>query len=139
MINATELRIGNLVEYTDEIFPVDGVIVKSLNLVHVRKLACLRDPNTHRGKQFYEMIRGITITEKWLLLLGFKQTAPGGVFRAPNSFMHVTTPLGNGIYAFENGQPFTKVFRHVHQLQNLYFSVMQEELSLPENSGKEPG
>lgn len=105
MIQANELRIGNLTEQGE---------VKSFfeNGVHVGFGKCY----------YFNELEPIPLTEEWLLKFGFKierqyecDFASIGVF---------TISFGeNFFYEYTN-------LKYVHQLQNLYFALTNEELTL---------
>jgi hypothetical protein len=139
MIKANELRIGNVVinPHTKEICTVRGI---KPNYKQTR--------NRSNGEFFYwldvekydgmnvtvDLFSGIPITEDWLVRLGlekshgmwsryFQESNPGFFYLElfENGKFHLTnTDYGKSSVAIE----------YVHQLQNLYFAITGEELTL---------
>jgi hypothetical protein len=64
-------------------------------------------------------IEPIPLTEEWLLRLGFNGWDKG----------NFTMVLSNGNF-IEFGYVIAKNIKHVHQLQNLYFALTNEELTI---------
>jgi len=70
----------------------------------------------------------ITLTEEWLLKFGFKKD---GFLNSANRWMSIfNQPLiqGNGYFTIPN-YPLTEI-HYVHQLQNLYYDLTREELTI---------
>ncbi len=130
-MNATELRIGNLIDSYHGIVPItgikDGIIYHAENKIGA----------THGG-----ILTSIPLTEEWLLKLGFdisdddsgfSENDEGGkkVYRNKisiindNGFALRIYIDGDSWYSFN----WTKV-NFVHQLQNLYFALTSEELEV---------
>ena len=65
----------------------------------------------------------IPLTEEWLLKFGFKKISEIGDYS--NGNMTVILAISNKIYTLKR-----KRINHVHQLQNLYFALTGEELTL---------
>ena len=129
-IKANELRLGNLLTLNDkvrqELFN---------NEIHARNkyfkvltiysdgdiLLELDDENVEID---IKDIEPIPLTEEWLLKLGFKRFPWGLVigellFKDDLKCNELTLEIGNG---------FRVKNKHVHQLQNLYFALTNEEL-----------
>ena len=125
MINAKELRIGNLIEYriSDrfdkrkewwEVSEIDADDIHWLSKVMPED----------------EDFKAIPLTEEWLEKLGFKQNKFDKVFEVENCQIE--------IYFFDNDIKCTvcvdsvinKNIKHVHQLQNLYFALTGSELTV---------
>ena len=112
MIQANELRIGNLIKHVskkDEYLETD-----------VQRLA-----NVSRNPIPY---KPIPLSEEWLLKFGFKYDKPHDLFSKYGFDIQL---LDDGIefYIGEYGSYFT-LLNYVHQLQNLYFALTQTELEL---------
>ena len=111
MIQSNELRIGNYIKYGEKTFTVleissDDVLV-----------------NTNRGKIKFGIkdIEPIPLTEKWLLKFDFKKGIKGFWFM--------------GGVEYNTKKQILEGFGHceiksVHQLQNLYFALTNEELKI---------
>jgi len=133
-MNSTELRIGNLVEYCDEVVTVTGVTEENpfVNTITPDYLD-------------YDEITPIPLTEEWLLKFGFVLNDSTKDFHflemrywVKNSvmlFFNVRcegTSFLTGHGSMRNGEYFVSTFnwgtKSVHQLQNLYFALTNEEL-----------
>lgn len=104
-IQKTELRIGNFIREIDTggEFPVANIITQ---------------PNDD-----WTGVEPIPITEDWLSKFGFEKSTAW--FRKGN---HAINLMIAGLYEFKN-IPIKEV-SYVHELQNLYFALTGEELSL---------
>jgi hypothetical protein len=128
MINPRELRIGNLVRGIDAPYPasIEGI-----------------DPN---GGVFLlgdsipwepSEVSPIPLTEEWLVKFGFKAENDLNLdFRFPNGTRHLITRESDSgwYYGFECylvELPNIEL-NYVHQLQNLYFALTGEELTIKE-------
>lgn len=115
-MKANELRIGNLVEINAPI--INKVI--AVDVYHISKI-----------KKNKDCCKPIPLTEEWLLKFGFEKTE----WDNNNSFRKM---IGNNDYTivfYSNGiceisDIITKKIDYVHQLQNLYFALTGEELTL---------
>lgn len=127
-----DLRIGNFVYLTKDNF----ITVKAYEL---------------DGYDIYKLsesdcadIKGIPISEEWLLKLGFqrqnhskdwfvKDLVDGFTlyYNFGSALYKGLTLEGNGGYDFE-GDVDLKHIKYVHQLQNLYFALTGEELTIKE-------
>lgn len=106
-MKATELRIGNLVNYriVDELskrkdyFEASVITAEDIRILSIRG---------EKDKDY----RPIELTEDWLLKLGFEKEI-----------------TNNGTIYYENENiSIEGELKHVHQLQNLYFALTGEEL-----------
>ena len=128
MINAKELRIGNLVEYriTDklderkewwEVSEIDADDIHWLSKVDTKD----------------EDFRAIPLTEEWLLMFGFKKRKNRHLFHWENKIVvsEYKDEFENFFYP-KTGYDirFSNEIKYVHQLQNLYFALIQEELKI---------
>lgn len=69
----------------------------------------------------------IELTEEWFLKFGFKRTR---LFWVKGDFEVAQINVGGFILHGEHGEMIGKIFKYVDQLQNLYYSIEQEELTL---------
>lgn len=107
-MKANELRIGNHIEIDQ--YPNDRAIVLIENGADID--GCIKlNP------------KPIPLTEKWLLNFGFEIT---NNFQTKDRFQ---THKQDGIIWFEYGYIVIEL-KHVHQLQNLYFALTNEELTI---------
>lgn len=120
-MKANELRIGNLINYSDDNV---NCVIKGIHEFGL-------DVETS-DEVFYtehDRFSPIPLTYEWLLRFGFEKSRLGyfTIFCGSNVM---------SIYCFED---FSRVqivtqtvstIKHVHQLQNLYFALTGEELTL---------
>ena len=123
MIDATELRIGNLILFEDgSIIEVRGIHPSGKNI--------------HDGKKWIEVFRlnPIPLTEEWLLKFGFEKlqnpnNTPSLIWKIDWTFVFVQSIFDDLFYYFpKDGNRIT--LKSVHQLQNLYFALKGTELTI---------
>ena len=106
-MNAKELRIGN---YAKDPYN------KTIKLVSVEKDASMLTP--------------IPLTEEWLIKFGFKENI---LYRGRKRFwlldFNISRHKNKGCVVAYAGRAY-KHIKHVHQLQNIYFAVTGEELTI---------
>jgi hypothetical protein len=122
-MKANELRIGNYYEY----FIVDKLDSRKewwqLSKIDTTDLSYL--VNNDDDEDF----RPIPLTEEWLFKLGFELN--GCNFELPNFRFHITKPANYDGFLFCDGcSVITEKIQYVHQLQNLYFTLTNEEIKL---------
>jgi hypothetical protein len=109
-MKASELRIGNYVYFEDKLLKFDFEM----------------------GWNF-DYIKPIPLTEEWLLKFGFEKKYQTFEFKGLNidgTVVHFSFDKWRSEYDIENCD-YTEVpsdIQHVHQLQNLYFALTNEEL-----------
>lgn len=123
---ATELRIGNLVNYANITNRVVRIEFTKFRIVPVGQLIF---------KDTFD-IEPIPITEKWLLNLGFESSGlSGGIFVLDN----VIDGTSDFVIETDGIEFYPQVdrdaccwakFQYIHQLQNLYFALTGHELTL---------
>jgi hypothetical protein len=139
-----ELRIGNLVtdEWYDEfseqyrnIATVDSINSKGIDLF------VKDDGKWSEISQSWvdadmpiESLRGIPITEEWLLKFGFIHDTIKGVWKLKFKIKsqageYEFAGIPKSIAFVSNGLFASGPIQHVHQLQNLYFALTGEELT----------
>jgi len=119
-MNHKELRIGNLltVKYTKQIKEDFITEIKGYDIVRIEE----NDFNTLN----YEPI---PLTEEWLLKFGFKHIKDNwyNLFANQNTFnVYVFDEMGFRVKIVSQS---ICVLQYVHQLQNLYFALTNEELT----------
>lgn len=130
MIQATELRIGNLVLYNDRVIEVEEVLYGGAN-------------RRGDGGIWYpqEDLDGIPLTEKWLEKFGFKHHR---ITKDRNPILECEWMQlaisdfdqrsllfwDNGLMSIEDHYIDLSHIKYVHQLQNLYFALTGEELTI---------
>ena len=122
MINANELRIGNLVFFNDQFIPIYEVKNESVNFYLGLD---------HKGRIRYQAIylkgiEPIIITDELLLTFGFENME-----KFPIRYVQRIKP--DSLSEFEPcivvGDLWLTGIRYIHQLQNLYFSITGKELT----------
>lgn len=117
-----DLRIGNLVYHDGKIVKVVGIDKKHVNI--------LKDP---LQKYFHvvpiDALEPIPLTDEILVNIGFKRLPWGLIigkllFKDHNKCTYLELEIGNGLRV--------KVI-HLHQLQNLYYSLTNKELNYETN------
>jgi len=122
-MKASELRIGNLVDLGNRIAKV----------TEINHLACVVVDleETQDTIEDYERVKGIILTEEWLLKSGFKWKG----LISKDRYLTIFTPCGKALVFKDNYFIFVGItietqIQYVHQLQNLYFALTGEELIL---------
>ena len=108
-MQATELRIGNIVAYGQSQWKVSGIIPPH----PLRNHYMIELWNNGLVDVIRSDLHSIPLTEEWLLRFGFESKNP----------VLFTNSDGDSFYLDD-----TKI-KHVHQLQNLYFALTGEELT----------
>jgi hypothetical protein len=130
MVNTKELRVGNLVRnnLSGEILKPCDVLCDGINTDKIEGLN-------------YGFIEPIPLTEEWLLKFGFNKDYKSGYIGIDvhNSDFVLTEPKKMGewqngyVFQFTAGNvPKFKEIFYVHKLQNLYFALTGEELTIKE-------
>lgn len=128
-MNANELRIGNYYEIFDHKFNPDFNGVRCFELETASEIfKAFSDGSIFK-------ISGIPLTEEWLLRFGFKlkfdniYTYP---FKVSDNFVVDIKFEGwpENISLITNEYFSSNSVKYVHQLQNLYFALTGEELTL---------
>jgi len=122
-MKATELRIGNLLNYQT----AEGDILTAT--IDWQDLKWLSEDE----KGFNLVHNPILLTEDWLLKFGFKYslTLDDFMFKDKNDIFEMQPykkGFLNSVLWCDN--EILQELKYVHQLQNLYFSLTGEELSL---------
>jgi|GEM_PF-6864499 len=131
-MEVTEVRIGNYVLGQDGSFPVHLVIgidhskikTQPLNLISwqsIESVSYLDGQSTARP---------IVITDDWLIKLGFKSNSESDRFWYPEKNFWVTSFKGR--YSAHLQHDKINDIQFINQLQNLFFTVTSEELTIKE-------
>lgn len=115
-MQANKLRIGNLILDVQDKKPCN-VTIEILQEIY-------------GGMDFYEPIQ---LNEEWLLKFGFvtkKTMSDTFVAPYPDNYYHIIKH--HGIYVFRCAGCSLQRVNYVHQLQNLYFALTGEELTIKE-------
>ncbi len=117
-MKANELRIGNLIEHEDP-----NEIVEGIHYIDEGKYKILIG-NYLRN---LEEIKPIPLTKEWLLKFGFEST---GDYHFSKNGLNFHFLMDTMILEDEKSHPLGKSFNCVHQLQNLYFALTGQELTI---------
>jgi Mg2+ and Co2+ transporter CorA len=119
-MNRTELRIGNLVERNGKIHEVSSIHADdTIRLFNKDKIASI-------GCFWLKEVNPIPITEEWLLKFGFKKYVTRDIY--PTLSKNMLNWNDGSLYVIAYG--FINEIKNVHQLQNLYFALTGEELTI---------
>ena len=125
-MEATELRLNNLLMYEDSIVPIIGM--ENINEEILVKI----DSETAIDSR---KLKPIALTAEWFSKLGFKEVYRSSTrvrFDLPNfcryDFDLSSNKILEGFLFFGNYIKCT----HLHQLQNIYFTLTGEELKIEE-------
>lgn len=125
-MKANELRIGNYVVYEDDVKEV-GLICEAFGVAYVNF-----KNEFHKDMDF--IITPIPLTEEWLLKFGFEEILYSRAYTLNNniiSFNYNLSICKIGDFDRFSDERFPLIdIKHVHQLQNLYFALTGEELTL---------
>lgn len=133
MINRTELRIGNIIQFANTIQVVDAIDQEGF-------LNCVVLHSDRHVKEF----ESVPLTEEWLLRFGFEitdQPTPynqrffwelGPIGIAQELIEKPTLELIKGAFRFWYSDDYSLEVKYVHQLQNLYFALTGTELTIKE-------
>jgi hypothetical protein len=130
-MDAKELRIGNLV-YVDwkegrKVQTNYGVFDLPIGMMSGWDDATgLRMSTTPKGYCVHlEIVRPIPLSEKWLATFGFEFDPEDGTWFKGGYFFSKNTDGDFSILEFPSATA-----KHVHHLQNLYFALTGEELTI---------
>lgn len=125
MILINDLRINNYVYYNNEhneiglITKIITDVITDVNYVGINNRIGVHCLNKH--------INPIPLTEEWLINFGFNKVFNKGKF----------TIITKGKLGYENGRTYFNSWTilekqpdYVHELQNLYYALTKEELTL---------
>ena len=130
-MKANELRIGNLLQKSNgQIFTVSRLDnTNDVQVLEERGLFTLG----------YNLL-GIPLTEEWLLKFGFEVFPSKHTNKTFNKGLLSIVLCGN--YQYKNGRTYFNSWRilesqpkYVHQLQNLYFALTSQELTIKDDVG----
>lgn len=125
-MKASELRIGNIIK--------NPIWNKEINSIVLDDFEVL-----NRFPELFENIKPVEITEEWLLKFGFITMAleidyvewgredTGYIFNLVSNGIREMTPV---FYERTDSKMDRMEIKYVHQLQNLYFALTGEELTL---------
>ena len=110
-MEAKDLRIGNLV-----------FIGKEVNVLELVDFVDIYENNTIKH------FEPIPLTEEWLLKFGFESY--DGEYKYASRWLNIEKSENGYVKLADDYFIDSFEFKHVHQLQNLYFALTNEELIL---------
>lgn len=139
-VKSNELRLGNLIGCDGNILIVEKIDIQ--NNIGCSLFEKSKGQHANSGNKYF-----IPLTEEWLLNFGFEkfiydseETGFGVEYElkaSPDVFLSYSDDFSLGIYSEESRKendmaviPTHENIKHVHQLQNLYFALTGEELTL---------
>jgi hypothetical protein len=119
-IKANDLRIGNLVRnnLSGEILKACDVLCDGINTDKIEGLN-------------YGFIEPIPLTEEWLLKFGFKEIIVDSWYSKLAENKNTINISKSGLVAINDDKPI-RAIEYVNQLQNIYFALTGEELTIKE-------
>lgn len=117
-MEAKELRVGNTVLISKSECKVDGIYEDFIYVNHY---------SGNVMKFISDIVEPIPLTEEWLLLFGFNKVRDYPVFRL--SSIQVEYNGSDNLWRV-NLYADSTVVKSVHQLQNLFFALKGEELTI---------
>jgi hypothetical protein len=136
-IKANELRIGNYIHILTSIgktkIPLPTGRYGLINNIRQDKVQILYNYETDPKSsclfnRAYESISPIPLTEEWLLKFGFRINTVDGLPWYEKECLTL-----DYMFDFERHDASTNRVHYVHQLQNLYFALTGEELTIKYN------
>jgi len=121
-MKTTDLRIGNLLR--DKVSKTELEVIELTENDVVTKVIDRSKFPLKEGRG----IESIPLTEEWLLKFGFYKNIDTELFEK-NGYQIDLSVIKCLFYLPEFGDLY-KELEHVHQLQNLYFALTNEELTL---------
>jgi hypothetical protein len=125
-MKTNEVRVGNRVLFAEDgtEFIVTDIVGSGLNVKN-------EEENTWIEADQFE---GIPLTGEWLLKFGFDEHAIGYYNK---DFVIFLSYANTGLHQYRL-RDFNTIIKYVHQLQNLYFALTGEELTIKENETTNP-
>lgn len=138
MIEAKELRIGNYVKTDLKDSDFDNNIYQIETIAN--EFPTLNTIEFGIGVIDWNNIKPIPLTEEWLVKFGFVKRFDSFLLRHKNGV--ISTYLSdNSVGLYDSEHSYNIGFglnmgelrvKHIHQLQNLYFALTNEELKITE-------
>ena len=118
-MNPRELQIGNYVN------PYDDFITQVTGITNTGKIWLVDNPTHEECAWKKDKIKPVLLTEEWLVKFGFEKD--GHNFKMKGYTFNLKT--GN-LWWHNKNLISLKSITFVHQLQNLYFALTGEELTI---------
>jgi len=118
-MKAAELRIGNYVNAEHKMYGEKYIVVESVGFDSI---------NISFRRYLIENIEPIPLTEEWLLRFGFEELK--NKFYTKGRMSYHAKYGWKILEKWVSGWLGVQEIKYVHQLQNLYFALSGEELTL---------
>lgn len=136
MVKVNELRIGNLLLWNTE--HAGGGISKVISVTEIG-YKIKSQTGCHPSLDEYKDIEPIPLTPEWLERCGFAENdrgyyvlVSGGFYLLKNDLKDETGAIDGFalVAAGSHGLVQKPIYKHLHQLQNLFFALTGEELNV---------
>lgn len=122
-MKAEEIRIGNKIKFMDDgtIFTVVCIDLNKAGIENTDEIAWIE----------FESLKPIPLTEEWLLKLGFRNSESIDFrwYKEWNGDIIIAYDVDDASLMISDTWQFGKR-KYVHQLQNLYYALTGEELTI---------
>jgi len=137
-MKSTELRIGNYIQVNNgSNYTGIGTVATMSNTGEENDVAYYDDNGLYEYTDL-RLFEPIPLTEDWLLKFGFeREKTDNYMYKIIEDETRFAVYLNGDFmlgYSYEWGGK-DKCLKHVHQLQNLYFALTGEELTIKEEIG----
>lgn len=138
-MEANELRLGNLVMWNVKSpRDISTFVGYDDEIIKIRHLSDKSESNWSLGCNICQLVP-IPLTEEWLLKFVFvtiwSAQGEGTTYKSKEGNIIIHTH-GRGEFTYprytDGGGDLSIEIKHVHQLQNLYFALVGEELTIKE-------
>lgn len=135
LIDIKELRIGNLLSYDNKVVYITSLSMDIDDEYEDQIGFCnVGESSNEKGgwnRSLVDKLAPIPITPELLGRCGFKKLNAGWINDSGSLTFYVKSQDANGYYKMAYGtRNYNARFLFVHQLQNLYFALTGEELTI---------
>lgn len=128
-MKSNELRIGNWYHFADN----DGIVYRRVKEIKLNEFGLFGD---YDGVNF-GICQPIPLNEEWLVKFGFEYSAFYSNYKIKAGEYWNSIQFYEGEWNYNSddsdaGCYYLTTIKHVHQLQNLYFALTGEELTIKE-------
>ena len=115
-LKTSELRLGNYIQVEGKISKIDGIQPHWVWFDNI-------------SSSNMDDIEPISLDEAWLIKMGFEKRGDTGQYFIGNQTISIND---NGYMFWLGDSGFGKLIKTVHQLQNIYFTMNETELTVSE-------
>jgi hypothetical protein len=121
-LQSNEFRLWNLVKYEGKVYAIDSIS---------KEFPTLNTIEFGIGVVDWDNIEPILLTEEWLVKFGFNKESNGWKTISICEEISIGWEYWAGVTISVNGESFMlNHIRCIHHLQNLYFALTNQELTL---------